>query len=176
MKVVLVPETPARAGGAHTGGAHADGTHAEGGERLRDDFATVIGQAMGWPPMAGRTAAVLLLSERPMTVQQLQDELGASAGSVSEMTRLLITNGVVHRFKPPGARHFAYEWRQDAWAGCLEHTLRQTTQLRELAHNALRENDEFAGLQRGRLRQMAAYYDFMVARLTLLLEDYRAEL
>lgn len=141
-------------------------------ERLLDDFAKVIGQAMGWPPMAGRTAGVLMLSDRPMTVQELQGELGASAGSVSEMTRLLVTNGVVHRFKEPGTRHFVYEWRADAWAGCLEHQLRQTEQLRDLAHASVRQGSAFTQPQRRRLSDMAAYYDFMVANLTALLQDY----
>jgi DNA-binding transcriptional regulator GbsR (MarR family) len=140
---------------------------------LLDDFATVIGQTMGWPPMAGRTAGVLLLSDQPMTVQQLQDELGASAGSVSEMTRLLITNGVVRRFKAPGTRHFVYEWRPDAWWGCLEHQLRQTEQLRDLAHRTEHDGRTLPDLQQGRLHEMVAYYDFMVARLRSLLEEYR---
>lgn len=145
----------------------------DGAEVVLDSFATVIGQTMGWPPMAGRTAGVLLLSERPMTVRELQDELGASAGSVSEMTRLLIENGVVRRFKEPGARHFVYEWRPDAWAGCLEHQLRMTEQLRELAHHAERQGNSLSTQQQARLHDMAGYYDFMVARLTALLAEYR---
>ncbi|QUH02280.1 hypothetical protein HUO13_17085 [Saccharopolyspora erythraea] len=145
-----------------------------GNELLLDDFANVIGPTMGWPPMAGRIAGVLLLSEEPMTVQQLQDELGASAGSVSETTRLLITNGVVRRFKPPGTRHYVYEWRPDAWSACLGHQLRQTEQLRDLAHRAQQEARTLPSLQRRRLREMAAYYDFMVARLNSLLEEYGA--
>lgn len=144
------------------------------GELLLDDFAAVIGRTMGWPPMAGRMAGVLLLSDQPMTVQQLQDELGASAGSVSETTRLLITNGVVRRFKEPGTRHFVHEWRADAWAGCLEHQLRATEQLRDLAHRAEQEGQELPALQRSRLREMAVYYDFMVARLDALLEEHLA--
>ncbi|WP_410656879.1 GbsR/MarR family transcriptional regulator [Amycolatopsis sp. lyj-112] len=145
-------------------------------ELLLDNFATVIGQTMGWPPMAGLTAGVLLLSAEPMTVQELQDELGASAGSVSEMTRLLIANGVVRRFKASGTRHFVYEWRPDAWAGCLEHQLRQTERLRDLAHDAVEQGRTFDEPQRRRLRAMADYYDFMVTRLDSLLEVYRGEL
>jgi DNA-binding transcriptional regulator GbsR (MarR family) len=154
-------------------GADPNSAGATAAAALLDDFATAIGQTMGWPPMAGRTAGVLLLSDRPMTVQELQDELAASAGSVSEMTRLLIANGVVRRFKEPSARHFVYEWRPDAWAGCLEHQLRQTEQLRDLAHRTEQGGRTLPDVQRARLREMAAYYDFMVARLEALLEEYR---
>ena len=142
-------------------------------QALTEDFATVIGQTFGWPPLAGRTAAVLLLSEHPMTTGQLQSATGASAGSMSEITRLLITNGVVRRFKQAGARYYAYEWRADAWAGCLEHQLEQTTNLRDLAHRTRASGARLPEPQQDRLRDMASYYDFMVAHLTELLRVYR---
>lgn len=154
----------------------ASDTRTAAAELLVEDFATVLGQAMGWPPTAGRTAGVLLLSGEPMTAQQLQADVGASAGSMSEVTRLLITNGVVHRFKEDGARHFVYQWRPDAWVGCLEHQLRQVRRLRDLAHRTEASGGDLPPLPRRRLGEMAAYYDFMVARLTSLLEDYRARL
>ncbi|CAM04677.1 regulatory ArsR family protein [Saccharopolyspora erythraea NRRL 2338] len=141
-----------------------------------DDFATVIGQAMGWPPTAGRMAAVLLLSDQPMTVQQLQDELEASVGTVSELTRLLITNGVVARSKPAGARHFVYEWRPDAWVGCLGHMVRQAEQLRELSYRAEHLGADLPALQQRRLQDMVGYYDLLVARLRSALEEYNASL
>jgi DNA-binding transcriptional regulator GbsR (MarR family) len=141
---------------------------------LTEDFATVIAATMGWPPLAGRTAAVLLLSEHPMTTSQLQTETGASAGSISEITRLLIANGIVRRFKEPGARYFAHQWRADAWAGCLAHQLQQTVQLRELAHRTQALGAALPDTQRARLADMADYYDFMVAQLTTLLEQYRS--
>lgn len=154
----------------------SDTRTAAAAELLVEDFATVLGQTMGWSPTAGRTAGVLLLSGEPMTAQQLQADVGASAGSMSEITRLLITNGVVHRFKERGARHFVYQWRPDAWVGCLEHQLRQVQKLRDLAHRTEASGGDLPQLPQRRLGEMAAYYDFMVARLTSLLEDYRARL
>ena len=40
---------------------------------------------------------------------------------MSETTRLLIANGTVERYKEAGQRHYVYRWRDDAWAGCLQH-------------------------------------------------------
>lgn len=149
-------------------------TDTAGAERLLEDFAVVIGQTMGWPPTAGRTAGVLMLSEQPMTARQLQAEVGASAGSMSEITRLLIDNGVVARGKEPGARYFVYRWRPDAWVGCLEHQLRQVEALRDLAHGTEATSGGLPGPARLRLRDMVDYYDFMVVRLAGLLAEYRA--
>ncbi|WP_224386318.1 GbsR/MarR family transcriptional regulator [Pseudonocardia sp. ICBG1293] len=145
-------------------------------EVLIEDFASVIGAAMGWPPMAGRTAGVLMLAEEAMTAQQLQAEVGASAGFMSEITRLLIANGVVRRVKAPGTRRFVYRWREDAWVGCLAHQLDQVRELRDLAHRARATGADLPDTQRRRTGDMADYYDFMVARLTAMLQDYRASL
>ena len=154
----------------------APDTRSAHAEVLIEDFASVIGATMGWPPTAGRTAGVLMLADAAMTAQQLQAEVGASAGSMSEITRLLITNGVVVRFKAPGARHFVYQWRADAWVGCLEHQLRPVRELRAGAPPPPARAGGRAPGQPRRVRDMAGYYDFMVDRLTALLEEYRADL
>ncbi|MFC4113960.1 GbsR/MarR family transcriptional regulator [Nonomuraea zeae] len=141
---------------------------------LVDDFGLYIGRAMGWPPMAGRTAGVLMLSDAPMTMAELQSALGASKGSMSETTRLLILSGTVRRFKEPGARQYVYEWRDDAWLGCLQHQVEQTTELLGLAENARARSDGLPERQRARLAEMHEYYTFMVRRLEALLAEYAA--
>ena len=135
-------------------------------------FGLRIGDAMGWPRMAGRAAGALMLSEKPLTLAELQDALEASKGSVSETTRLLIDNGVVDRFKESGQRHFVYQWRSDAWIGCLKHQLHATEQLFEFAQHAEGMATDLADEQRRRLYEMAGYYRFMVERLQKLLAEY----
>lgn len=144
------------------------GTH----EALVEEFGIHVGRAMGWPPMAGRAAGLLMLSDEPLTLTQLQQDLDASKGSVSEMTRLLIANGAVERYKEPGQRHFVYRWRDDAWVGCLQHIVASTTQLRDLAEHAQGRAAKMPPVQRERLRDMREYYGFMVGNLESLLAEY----
>ncbi|GAA1365628.1 hypothetical protein GCM10009596_29960 [Arthrobacter rhombi] len=141
-------------------------------QSLIEDFGLHVGGAMGWPPMAGRAAGVLMLSEAPMTLTELQEALEASKGSVSETTRLLIVNGVVERFKEAGQRQFVFRWRSDAWIGCLEHQLRATTELLAFARESQGKGEGLPAVQRERLRDMADYYVFIVERLERLLADY----
>lgn len=143
---------------------------------LIEDFGIRIGGAMGWPPMAGRAAGVLMLSDVPLTLTQLQEALAASKGSVSEMTRLLITTGTVERFKEPGSRQYVFQWRDDAWIGCLQHQLEQTVDLRELAETARKRGSALAPEQRARFDAMYEYYSFMVGRLEALLKEYTAQI
>jgi len=145
---------------------------AAGEDALIEDFGLHIGRAMGWPPMAGRTSGVLMLSEKPLTLGELQEALDASKGSASEMTRLLIDNGVVERFKEPGSRQFVYRWRDDAWVGCLQHQVTVNRELLELAENAQVRGKHLPEEQRGRLRQMRDYYVFMTEQLEALLTEY----
>ncbi|MFD7812150.1 GbsR/MarR family transcriptional regulator [Streptomyces sp. NPDC059785] len=170
----MVPETGdvAEATGVGDEGGGADATGAGDATVLIEDFGLHVGQAMGWPPMAGRAAGVLMLSESPLTLADLMSALGASKGSVSEMTRLLITNGTVERYKPAGSRQFLFRWRDDAWLGCLRHQLEQTVRLRALAERARSRAGTLPAGQRGRVRQMADYYDFMVERLEGLLAEF----
>lgn len=144
--------------------------------QLIEDFGLRIGRAMGWPPMAGRLAGILLLSPDPMTLAQLQQALGASKGSASETTRLLMTHGTVDRVKLPGVRQAVYQWRDDAWAGCLQYQLEQTAQLLELSETAQRRGSRLPPRQRTRLADMRTYYAFMVEQLRELLDDYKRQL
>lgn len=153
----------------------ADGSRMDTHDALVADFGMQIGRAMGWPPMAGRAAGTLILSEEPLTLAQLQDALGASKGSVSEMTRLLVANGTVERFKEPGRRHFVYRWRDDAWVGCLQHLVAGTTRLRELAEHAQERGAAMPAEQQHRLREMHEYYGFMVGHLETLLAEYTSQ-
>jgi len=152
----------------------ADDSGADPLATIVEQFGLHIGRAMGWPPMAGRAAGVLILSERPLTSAELQETLGAGKGSVSETTRLLMTNGVVERVKEPGSRHFVYRWRDDAWVGCLRHQLESTTRLLDLAGSAAEHGAELSAGQRERLGEMLDYYRFMVSQLESLLTDYTA--
>ena len=101
-----------------------------------ENFGIEIGNAMGWPRMAGRVLATLMLHDGPMSMKQLQETLGASAGAISEMARLLDRNGVVTRVKIPNTRQIGYEYRHDAWLGCLQHQIAITTQLLRLAESS----------------------------------------
>ncbi|MFD0473389.1 hypothetical protein ACFQ0B_37890 [Nonomuraea thailandensis] len=108
-----------------------------------------------------------------MTTAELQSALDASKGSVSEITRLLVDSGTVRRFKEPGSRQYGYEWRHDAWIGCLQHVLEQMKELLALAEHARSRGDELPEPQRGRLHEMHEYYTFMVRHIEAVFEEYR---
>ena len=130
-----------------------------------ENFGIEIGNAMGWPRMAGRVLATLMLHDGPMSMKQLQGTLGASAGAISEMARLLDRNGVVTRVKIPNTRQIGYEYRHDAWLGCLQHQIAITTQLLRLAESSSRTPEAKAKHAKGRFADMSAYYTLITRKL-----------
>lgn len=139
---------------------------------LVDDFGIRIGSLMGWPPMAGRMAGVLMLSDRPMTLTGLRERLGASKGSASEITRLLISSGTVERVREPGRREHMYRWRHDAWVGCLTHQLTASADFLAFAEEAYDRSHALDGAQRRRIGEMRDFYAFMTANLTEMLTAF----
>lgn len=121
-------------------------------------FGVEVGAAMGWPRMAGRVFATLMLHDGPMSMKELRAALGASAGAISETTRLLAANGVVTRVKLPGGRQTGYEYRHDAWLGCLRHQIDIVTRLLRLAESSGAAPEAQAAHTAERFADMRAYY------------------
>lgn len=128
-------------------------------------FGREIGQAMGWPPVAGQVLATLMLTDGALSLQELGARLGASAGSISQVTRLLSFSGVIRRVKMPGGRQVGYEYRQDAWIGCLQHEVSVDRSLLELADATVKDEESLPDFARERMVDMSRYYGLLVDTL-----------
>jgi DNA-binding transcriptional regulator GbsR (MarR family) len=143
-------------------------------EEFAEDLGSTLATFLLWPPMAGRVSAALMMSPEPLTLAQLQERLGASGGSISEMTRLLLTTGVIRRIKTPGVRRAQFEWAPDAWVNCVKHFTTQMTQLRDLAIRTGEQVDDSEGLFRNRLQEMQHYYELMTEGTSRLAAEYES--
>ncbi|GLY69037.1 GbsR/MarR family transcriptional regulator [Amycolatopsis taiwanensis] len=141
-----------------------------------ENFGIEIGNAMGWPRMAGRVLATLMLHDGPMSMKQLREALGVSAGAISEMARLLDRNGVVTRVKIPNTRQTGYTYRHDAWLGCLQHQIAITTQLLRLAESSSHTPEAKAEHARGRFADMRAYYTLVTDKLREAEQEFSGRL
>lgn len=120
-------------------GARKQDTATDGGggdEALIDEMGRAF-MSLGYPRMAGRLLAALMLSgEEAETLESLSARAGASAGTVSTMTRLLIADGLVSRNGRDGDRRSFYRVTEDPWGALLERRLAPLTELAELAETA----------------------------------------
>ncbi|MFC0527374.1 GbsR/MarR family transcriptional regulator [Phytohabitans kaempferiae] len=138
-----------------------------------EEYGVRVGAVMNWPPLAGRMMATLMLNDGPMTADQLREELGASAGGISECSRILMESGVVERIKTAGTRKRSYAYRPDAWVACLQHQIAMSVQLRDLATSACKTLRRKPKHIRRRFEDMRHYQDFMTRSLTNLEDSFK---
>lgn len=107
-------------------------------------------------------------------MNQLVETLGASRGSVSSMTRLLIDRGVIERLSLPGDRHDCFRIRTGSMTDIFrEHTQRSILSLR-LLERAMEAADDRSLDGLARLRDARDFLAFMLGELPKLLERWDA--
>lgn len=115
----------------------ATATEEGGGQEALIEGMGKVFMSLGYPRMAGRLLGALMLSgEEDETLESLSARAGASAGTVSTMTRLLIADGLVSRNGRDGDRRSFYRITADPWGALLERRLTPLTELAALADTA----------------------------------------
>lgn len=98
-----------------------------------DDMGLML-EGFGLPAMAGRILAALLVASPPeQNASQLAERLRASRGSISTMTRMLETPGLIERLRKPGDRRIYYRMTRDGWFATMRREAEQMSALRALA-------------------------------------------
>jgi DNA-binding transcriptional regulator GbsR (MarR family) len=138
-----------------------------------EKLGTFFGE-MGVPRAAGQILALLLVGpEEGLTAAELSEQLNASTGSVSTMTRLLGHLGMVERLRLPGERRDRYRLRADALVRNMEERARETTVMRELMQDALEVAQDQAA--KSRVGEMVEFYSFFEREIPKLIEKWRSE-
>lgn len=132
----------------------------------------------GFPPMAGRLAGWLLVCDPPwQTAGELADVLGASPGSISTMTRMLIQCGLVERVAVPGQRTAAFQMKTGAAREIMAGWQVKTTKMRDLLRHGLNLLDGQSDGRRQRILEQLEFHEFIERALPELLAgwDRRAQ-
>ena len=132
-------------------------------------------EEFGLPPMAGRIIGWLLVSDSPsQTAAELAAVLGASPGSISTNTRILMQLGIVERIAMPERRGHFYQIRKGAWAELVQAKLAHIQKVRRLAEQGLETFRTESDQIRERLRDLHDFYAFVERELPTLLESWEA--
>jgi len=130
----------------------------------------------GFPRMAGRVAGWLLVCDPPhQTAAELATALGASGGSISTATRLLIQCGCVERIAIPGQRGAAYRVRAQSSADVLGRALRRARAMRTLLGQGLEILRDASPERRARLHDQYEIHEFIEREIPALLERHGKE-
>lgn len=129
--------------------------------------------ANGFPRMPAAVLMAIMTSEAgSLTAEQLSEQLGVSAASVSGAVRYLETVSMIHRHRRPGTRRFEYELPAHSWyTASMEKNEMYVVMARMADYAAARVGPQ----ARERLEEMAEFYRFLQARLPLVLDEWNAQ-
>lgn len=126
--------------------------------------------ANGFPRMPAAVLMAIMTSEAgSLTAEQLSEQLGVSAASVSGAVRYLETVSMIHRHRRPGSRRFEYKLPAHSWyAASMEKNELYVVMARMADYAAERVGPK----ARQRLEEMAEFYRFLQERLPGLLDEW----
>ncbi len=142
-----------------------------------DDFMDSFGHYMetqrAMPLAGGRVFAYLLVCEPPeQTAAQIADAAGMSLGTVSSMTRLLLSGRLIERVKRRGERSAVYRFSPAAMGSMTRASIAATTQAREIVDLGLGLMADRPTAARTRLAELGELYRFFESSMPVLLERW----
>lgn len=130
----------------------------------------------GLPRIAGRILGLLMVCDPPYrSSRQLVDELGASKGSISAMTRMLLAAGSLEVVAVPGERATYYRLARDGFERKLERRVESMVAFRRLAERGLALLADAPPERSEHLREVVSLYAFLERELPALFERWREE-
>ena len=127
----------------------------------------------GFPRIAGRVTAFLLVSSGPQSLDEIADALGVSKASVSTDARRLEAKGLIARTSRPGDRRDYYEFAPDGFRTTLQSRLDVTRRFGALLAEA-RQLPLASDDVRTRVNEWSDFNMAMTESLAALLERWSA--
>jgi DNA-binding transcriptional regulator GbsR (MarR family) len=127
----------------------------------------------GLQRMAARALAVFLFTDaETVTMGEIADRLGVSAGSVSGAVKSLLSVGLIERLPVPGSRREHYRMRDDAWATLFSTQNTITQVMLRAAETGIKVTAPHDPAHR-RLTQMRDFYEFMLTEIPDLVRRWQ---
>lgn len=127
----------------------------------------------GLARIGGRILALLILADRPLTLDAMAGTLGVARSSVSTNARLAVDYGFAERVGLPGDRRDYYRFSPSAWEHAIGVNAQGALAFRRLAEKglaAVTPGDEPA---QARLAEMLEFCSFYVAEEEATLARWR---
>jgi DNA-binding transcriptional ArsR family regulator len=144
-------------------------------DRFVEEVGVMLEQDVAAPRMVGRVLGWLLVCDPPeQSAAELREALGASKGSISTATRLLLRMGYIERSRVRGERFDRFRARPEAWDETFWRTEQFSGPRRTLRLGLDALADEPAE-RRERLEELDAMFAWWEERIPRLREEFLAE-
>lgn len=128
----------------------------------------------GMPRLVGRLMGLLMLVERPLTLDDMAQALLVSRASISTNIRIALANGFAVRVGIPGDRRDYYRYSDAAWERRMMLIAEVSKATLLMAEHGLAVLDPDDVSARARLEEMADYCYFSIEEAHTMMERWRA--
>lgn len=112
--------------------------------------------------IAGRLLELLMLMDRPLTLDQMAAALGVSRASVSTNIRQTVDFGLTEHLSLPADRRDYYRFAENPWQRGVEANVAATRALRRIGERGLAAVGDDDGAARAHLEELIDFCDFAI--------------
>jgi DNA-binding transcriptional regulator GbsR (MarR family) len=146
-------------------------------ERLQRDIITTFAEAyqnLGYSSLMGKIVALLLISEQPLSLDEISDKLEMSKGPVSQITRRLKDHQLIERVWVPGDRKDFYRASNDMFGEAFRNYVSSMKRNKQIAEKFLSDADlvNTTDFLKDRMKEMQAFYELMEKHNKLFIEEW----
>jgi hypothetical protein len=128
----------------------------------------------GLPRIGGRVLGLLMVADRPLSLDTLATTLQVSRASVSTNMRLILASSLAEQISLPGDRRDYYRIGQETWERSLRAELEGIAMLRRIGERGLAAAGTSERVAREHLEELLAFCDLLLADRRGTLEHWRA--
>ena len=125
------------------------------------------------PRIGGCLLGLLLVVDRPLSLDDMANTLGVSRASVSTNMRLILAIGLAELVTLPGDRRDYYRFTDDAWEQAMLIDMEGVQALRRLAARGLEVIKTSENTAREHLDELIAFSDLALEERRVTLERWR---
>ncbi len=151
-------------------------------EKIKREMVQSFGdayQAFGLSKLMGRVVALLIFSEKPLSLDEITQQLEMSKGPISQITRRLIDHHLIRKVWTPGTRKDYYEIEPEIFGNAFRNNLqlikRNTEIAATLKEQVLATNEEKLNTLHKRLIEMETFYRLMEEHFRNFLDAWQTE-
>ncbi len=134
-------------------------------------------QGIGLSKLMGQIIGLLLFYTKPLSLDQISEELNMSKGPVSQITRRLHDSNLIKKIWLPGDRKDYYEINPHLFANAFQSSIHITNANIQIAQNLKKnienvESDQLEPLM-NRMNEMEHFYTLMAKHLNDFIEMWQ---
>ncbi|MEK4910069.1 GbsR/MarR family transcriptional regulator [Niallia sp. FSL M8-0099] len=129
----------------------------------------------GIPRIGGRILGLLLVSNQPISAEQMSNLLKVSRGSVSTNVRLLVSMGLLEKVSAVGDRTDYYSVSESIWDNAIKTRIDGFKNLKNIVELGLKALEEHSDANK-KFSEMLLWVDSMISSHEKVLLEWRKEI